>query len=84
MVVTCPPIHLCHSHAISRLVGSESRMRKVEAVNSRSYFLINSFTDLRTVMKYKSCYYEDQTYLLGPRPFDMLGLQESVGPPSLA
>ena len=44
---TCPPIHLCHSHAISRLVGSESRMRKVEAVNSRSYFLIKSLTDLR-------------------------------------
>ena len=47
MVVTCPPIHLCHSQAISRLVGSESRIRKVEAVSSRSYFLIKSLTDLR-------------------------------------
>ena len=54
VVVTCPPIHLCHSHAISRLVGSESRIRKVEAVSSRSYFLIKSFTDLRIgVMKHK-------------------------------
>ena len=48
VVVTCPPMHLCHSQAISRLVGSESRIRKVEAVSSRSYFLIKSLTDLRT------------------------------------
>ena len=47
-LVTCPPIHRCHSQAISRLVGSESRIRKVEAVSSRSYFLIKSLTDLRT------------------------------------
>ena len=53
-LVTCPPIHLCHSQAISRLVGSESRIRKVEAVNSRSYFLINSFTDLTRIISMQS------------------------------
>ena len=43
---TCPPMQRCHWQAISRLAWSASTIRKVEAVNSRSYFRISSLIDL--------------------------------------
>ena len=46
LIDTCPPMQRCHWQAISRLAWSASTIRKVEAVNSRSYFRISSLIDL--------------------------------------
>ena len=43
---TSPPMHCCHSHAISILAVLVSMMRKVAATKRRPYFLINSLVDL--------------------------------------
>ena len=44
---TCPPMHACHSHAISMLAGDVSTIRKVDAVNFSPYFFMKSLVDLK-------------------------------------
>ena len=43
---TSPPIHCCHSQAISTLAVLVSMIKKVAATRRKPYFLMNSLVDL--------------------------------------
>ena len=62
------------------LASLESRMRKVAAVRSKLYFFMKFLVDLERDIKRRNLL--GDTHLKGPRPLDICGEQESVGPPS--